>query len=266
LTLMILSTVAGLAYHFNRPKAPPVPAAEPAVEAAPAPPEEVGSEPPPVHVRQELSGQPSTPPVAPVRDKEATAPIPGAKLEQAMLNPTIDLLVSSQTGYGQKQATWRQLRESGNLDPVIGELERKMTSDPSNADCAAALGQAYWQKAGTIKDVREQAIFAMQADRLFDTALSLDSANWEARFTKAVGLTYWPPTLNKGDEAIQQFLALIQQQENQSPQPEFAETYVRLGDQYQKGGHGDDARAVWERGATLFPSHEGLKTKLASAR
>jgi tetratricopeptide (TPR) repeat protein len=106
----------------------------------------------------------------------------------------------------------------------------------------------------------------MQADKVFDTALSLDTANWEARFTKAIAMSYWPPTLNKGDEVIQHFQTLIEQQEAQTPQPEFADTYSWLGDQYQKAGRADDARAVWQRGAAMFPADEKLRNKLVSIK
>jgi tetratricopeptide (TPR) repeat protein len=177
----------------------------------------------------------------------------------------VDTLVSPQSNYQQKRDVFKQLREAGKLDQAIAELEHRMTSDPRAAECAAALGLAYLQKCGTIKDVREQGILAMQADKVFDTALSLDPANWEARFTKAVGMSYWPPVLNKGDEVIQHFQTLIEQQEAQAPQPNFAETYSWLGDQYQKAGRTNDAVAVWQRGAGLFPADEKLRGKLTAA-
>ena len=154
--------------------------------------------------------------------------------------------------------------EAGKLDQAIAELEKRTASDTNNADCPAALGHAYLLKCGTIQDVREQGILAMQADKLFDTALSLDPSNWDARFIKAVAMSYWPPNLNKGEEVIQHFQTLIQQQETQTPQPQFADTYAWLGDQYQKAGRADDAKATWQRGATLFPADEKLRTKLAS--
>ena len=62
----------------------------------------------------------------------------------------------------------------------------------------------------------------------------------------------WPPQ------------TLIQQQELTPAQPEFAESYLWLGDQYQKAGRSDEARTVWQRGAALFPSDEKLRTKLTS--
>jgi tetratricopeptide (TPR) repeat protein len=117
-----------------------------------------------------------------------------------------------------------------------------------------------------ISDVREQGILAMQADKLFDTALNLDPANWEARFTKAVSLSYWPASMGKTEEVIQQFTTLIQQQETQTPQAQFADSYIWLGDQYQKAGRNDDAKSVWERGVSLFPDSEKLRGKLTASR
>lgn len=182
-----------------------------------------------------------------------------------MLKQAVDILVSPQASYGQKQATWKQLRDAGKLDLAIRELEQGTAANPGVADYPAALGQAYLKKCATIQDLREQGILAMQADKLFDAALELDPANWEARFTKAVALSYWPPTMNKGEEVIQHFQTLIQQQETQAPQPHFAASYVRLGEQYQKSGRNDYARMVWERGGALFPNDEGLQSKLAPA-
>jgi tetratricopeptide (TPR) repeat protein len=175
-------------------------------------------------------------------------------------------LISPQVAYQQKRDAWKQLRETGKLDQVIADLEQRTTNELLAAEVPAALGQAYLQKCATIQDMREQGILAMQADKAFDTALTLDPSNWEARFTKAVALSYWPPMLNKSEEVIQHFQTLIQQQETQTPQPQFAESYAWLGDQYQKAGRTDEALAVWQRGASLFPSDEKLRKKLTPAQ
>jgi tetratricopeptide (TPR) repeat protein len=209
------------------------------------------------------------PAAVPTTDKPAplvSATSVNTRLDKSMLDQAVDTLVSPQLTHSQKRATWKQLQESGKLDQAITELERRAASDPRSPDAAAALGQAYLKKCGTIQDIREQAILAMSADKEFDTALSLDPSNWEARFTKAVALSYWPANLNKGDEVIQHFQTLIQQQEAQAPQPEFAETYVWLGDQYNKAGHADYAREIWQRGAGLFPNNETLMKHLAAGQ
>lgn len=206
-------------------------------------------------------------PVPPARSQEVAPVEPPASaapgLDRQAISTAVDILVSPQAAYEQKRAVWRQLRENGGLDQAILDLQQRFSSSPSNADYAAVLGHAYLQKCGTTSDVRDQGMLAMQADKLFDTALSLDPQNWEARFTKAVALSYWPASMGKSDEIIQHFQTLVQQQETQPVQPQFAETYVWLGEQYKKAGRLDDARTVWERGSALYPNDQKLAQKLA---
>jgi tetratricopeptide (TPR) repeat protein len=260
--LLALGIAVGALAYLTRPRtvpsAPAQAAVEPAADRVNEPPPPPEPSPAPVAAPAVAVAQPRSMPPAPAR------PIKPA-VETELLRQQIEALVSPQVAYDQKQAIWGQLAKAGKLDPVISDLESRMAANPRAPEYPAALGQAYLQKCATLQDVREQGILGMQADKVFDTALNLDPSNWEARFTKAVALSYWPPMMNKGEEVIQHFTALIQQQEAQPPQPHFAETYVWLGDQYQKAGQTDDARAVWTRGASLFPDNQGLQKKLAVA-
>jgi hypothetical protein len=147
---------------------------------------------------------------------------------------------------------------------AISDLEQRTTNDPGSVENVAALGQAYLKKCGVIQDVREQAILAMKADQMLESALKLDPSNWDARYTKAVGMSYWPAQMNKGREVIEQFDALIRDQEAQPVQPQFARSYAWLGDQYKKADQADYAVQVWQRGAAFFPQNEELKTRLAA--
>ena len=106
-------------------------------------------------------------------------------------------------------------------------------------------------------------ILGMQADQNFDAALKLDPANWEAQFFKAAAMSHWPLELNKGEEVIQRLSHLIDQQEAMSPRPQFAQTYVLLGDQYQKMGKPDYAAATWQLGAAKFPGDSTLQQKIS---
>jgi len=107
-------------------------------------------------------------------------------------------------------------------------------------------------------------MFGMKADQTYDAALAADPAHWEARYMKAVGMSYWPSTMNKGKEVLERFTSLIQDQEQQPAQPQFSQTYVRLGDEYRKAGQIEYAQQVWQRGAVQFPDDPELKRKLAS--
>jgi hypothetical protein len=178
----------------------------------------------------------------------------------------VEVLVAPDATHEQKQSVWKQLREGRGLDGAIAELQRRFTANPSSPENAAVLGQACLQKCATITDLRDQGMLAMQADKLFDTALNLNPQNWEARFTKAVAMSYWPASMGKTAEVIQQFLLLVQQQETHPSQPQFAETYVWLGDQYQKAGRNEDARSVWVRGSALYPTDQKLGARLEAVR
>lgn len=202
--------------------------------------------------------------ISPKRTPQPAVSATHVNLEAAALKRAVDSLVAPEVNFGQKQPIWKQLTDAGKLDQAIADLESRMAGDARSAEYPAALGQAYLKKCATLQDLREQGILGMQADKLFDTALNLEPSNWEARFMKAVALSYWPVQMNKGDEVIQHFNTLIQQQEAQAAQPYFAESYVWLGNEYQKLGRPEYARSVWQRGATLFPGNDGLREKLAA--
>jgi hypothetical protein len=204
---------------------------------------------------------------SPLRADSMPAPLSGvlpadsAAPGAALVLQAIDTLLSPQS-YDRKQSAWKQLAEGSKLDPAIKELERRMTENPHAPEIPATLGQAYLQKCATIQDVREQGILAMKADQVFDAALNLDASNWEARFTKAMAMSYWPTQMNKGNEVIEHFATLITQQETQPPQSHFAQSYLWLGKEYEKYGRADYARGVWQRGLELFPQNQELRARL----
>ncbi len=209
--------------------------------------------------------------VPPARRSEDAAPQASAPVRADSAGSSASLpyqqalgtLISPQSSFAQKQSAWQQVRAAGKLDQVITDLEQRAAAEPTVAEYPAVLGQACLQKAGTLSDIREQGILGMKADQCFDAALNLDPSNWEAGFWKAAALSYWPPQLGKGKEVIERFVALAKLQEGLQPQPQFAQTYLMLGEQYQKQGYPEYAKQTWERGAVLFPSERAFTTKLS---
>lgn len=232
----------------------PAPEAEIVVPENPAPP----AAKPPRRNSATVQERPAIPESAPsVASANAAAPD-----ETTVLRQTVEMLISPQTSFEKKQAAWIKLRTEGKLNQVIAELEQRAASNPNVAEYPAALGQAYLHKIASSQDVREHGILGLKADLSFDAALELDPANWEAGFSKAMAMSYWPAEMNKRTEVIERFNQLIRQQEEATPQPHFAQTYVWLGDQYQKAGRADYAGEVWRRGTVLFPSDQALQKKL----
>ncbi|HTS16483.1 MAG TPA: tetratricopeptide repeat protein [Verrucomicrobiae bacterium] len=209
----------------------------------------------------QTSELPAPPPPTPT-NISASIPTPA----EPELSPLVQTLVSPHATYAQKQEAWKQLRDHGELDQAVTELQQAVKVNPANAEYSAALGETYLQKLQTTPDVRDQNVLAMKADQSFDTALNADSSNWDARFWKARALSFWPAEFNKSQEVMQLYSTLIDQQEAEPPQPQFAKTYVYLGEQYQKAGYNDMAVDMWKRGAALYPSDQGLQAKLAPAK
>jgi len=264
LAILCAAATAGTVIFLNRQKGP---VAAPAVESAPeqnkpAPPERIvapGQERlSVVSVEASTANQVSTAPVSTeVKSNDFAKSTP--------LSQAIEILVSPQASLDQKQATWRQLRDADQLDQAIEALKQGATSNSTSAEYPTALGEAYLQKAHVASqkggNVNEMGILGMQADQSFDSALKLDPSNWEAQFFKAVAMSYWPAELNKGDEVIQRLATLIDQQETMAPQPQFARTYILLGEQYEKMGKLDYAATTWRLGAAKFPTDSMLQKK-----
>ena len=194
------------------------------------------------------------------------SPAPSMPVGRLLLNQQLDALLSPETLFQKKQAIWTQLKDAGKLDDAIAELEQRAANDPRSAETAAALGDAYLKKCANTDDIRERAILAMKADEVLDTALNIDPNNWDARFDKASAMAKWPPELNKGKDVVDQFQTLIQQQEAEPPQPQFALAYLRFGDFYERNGQNDIASQIWQRGAALFPDNSDLQKRMAPAK
>lgn len=160
------------------------------------------------------------------------------------------------------EARWRALREAGLEDEALAWFEARADGDPRDPEARMELGRAYLMKLQSLGASPEAGRVATLADRTFDRVLELDPQHWEARFTKAVALSFWPPIFGKQAEAVQQFEILVQQQAGQATQPGFADTHLLLGNLYQQLGQQEQAQAAWQTGATLFPDHEGLSTKV----
>ena len=209
---------------------------------------------------------PANAPGAPIQTAHSISTTRAAPLLTAeqIFQQNLETLISPQSTFDQKQAAWKNFKEALKLDRLISALEERLAINPQIPEYSAVLGQAYLKKCGQTQDIREQGIFGMKADQFLENALSLDPSNWDARFTKAVGMSYWPAQLNKSQEVIQEFTTLIEQQEALPPQSQFARTYAWLGDQYQKAGQLDNAKQVWQRGAAFFPDDAELQKKLAA--
>lgn len=154
---------------------------------------------------------------------------------------------------------YKRLHAAGKMDALLEELEQSAQQNPKDPQAQMDLGnaclaylqmdQSKWQLSTT-------------ADESFDRVLAIDENHWQARFTKAVSYTFWPDFLGKKKEAIAHFERLADQQATRPQRPEYAQTYLFLGNLLEQRGEADRAREIWQRGLRLHPDDTGLRGKL----
>jgi tetratricopeptide (TPR) repeat protein len=165
----------------------------------------------------------------------------------------------------EKMAKWKAIADAGALDDAVAMFEQYAREHPGSAAAQVELGGAYLQKVFKAGNGPEAGVWATKADQAFDAGLAVDDHNWDARFSKAVSLSFWPPVFGKQTEAINHFEILAAQQAQQTSEPKFAQTWLLLGNMYQQLGKADQALATWQKGLALFPGNESLQQQIANA-
>jgi tetratricopeptide (TPR) repeat protein len=166
----------------------------------------------------------------------------------------------------EKHAKWKAIAAAGALDEVVAMFEEYAKDHADSPGAQVELGAAYLQKVFQAGNGPEAGVWAVKADEAFDAALSIDERCWDARFSKAVSLSFWPPVFGKQSEAIRNFEILTEQQGQGSSDPKFAQTWLLLGNLYQQIGKSDQALAAWQKGLAIFPDNAQLAQQIANAQ
>jgi len=199
----------------------------------------------------------AAPVIANVKPDDSTNPI----------RKLVDGLLSAKSA-AEKHNLFQQLVKSGQIDAAIAELQQRAAANPNDPEIPTTLGEAMLNKLRDLHDtgkgdVNDMGILAMQADQSFNNALKIDPANYEAQLVKSISQTFWPADPTRDAQTVQTLAGLIDRQETMTPQPDFAQTYLYLGNEYQKIGQPDKAQATWELGLQKFPNDSALQKKIS---
>lgn len=156
---------------------------------------------------------------------------------------------------------WVRARQSGTLNELVELFRQRAEQNPNDVEAQVDFADAIRERIRRDVDIStdERAQLGILADATYDRALELNPDHWDARFKKAVSLTFWPSFLGKGPEAIAQFQTLIATQERGPVTPQQEQAYVFLGNLLRQQGNEAAARAAWERGLTRFPLSQQLQ-------
>ncbi|HEY4414621.1 MAG TPA: hypothetical protein VGO57_02925 [Verrucomicrobiae bacterium] len=261
--VVCLTVTAGIIVYLDHQKA----AATPVVEAPAKPVEAATTD---VTTTKTESSVPlasnSNPPPQTVM---VAAAAPEAKPDDSAnpIHKAVDDLLHAKSAK-EKHELFQALLKSGQLDQAIAELKQRATDNPTDAEIPTTLGEALLNKVRDMHDsgsgdYNEIGILAMQADQSFNAALKIDPSNWEAQFVKASSMYYWPADPARDNDVVQRLTGLVDQQETMATQPQFAQTYTLLGNEYQKIGQPDKAMATWQLGLQKYPGDATLQKKVS---
>lgn len=158
---------------------------------------------------------------------------------------------------------WKRIVEEGRDEEVLAHFKALAEANPNDPEAQLALGQAYLGRTQEAGASPLAGKYAALADAALDDALKADPEHWEARFTKATALSFWPPVFGKQASAIQEFETLVTQQQSQTPNPQHASTHLLLGNMYHQTGQTAKALETWKTGLELFPDNADLAAQIA---
>lgn len=173
-----------------------------------------------------------------------------------------ELLRSGRLSDLEEEELWNELSKLGRTKELIALFEARAAQQPNDPAVQVELGGAYLRMLQEVGQSALAGVWAGKADGAFNRALEIDPLHVEARLTKAISLSFWPPILGKQGEAVKQFETLISQLENQNPSPDTAQAWLMLGNLHQQMGKPDQALSVWQQGASLFPGNAEFAAKL----
>lgn len=203
------------------------------------------------------------------REVEVAQPIAAAAptktaAAKADAGSAMDRILAGGLDWDEAQALWKEVEAAGKLDELVKTLEERAKARGNDPEAQTQLGLAYLQKTFRAGAGPDAGIWATKADRAFDAALAVDDQHWEARFQKAVSLSFWPPMLGKQPDAVKQFETLVAQQEASGKKSGgYAQTYLFLGNMHLQMGAKDKALAAWNQGLAQFPNDAALQKKIA---
>lgn len=193
----------------------------------------------------------------------AAAGASGATAADFDAEASLTELLSPMLTSGGRERLWREAHEAGQTEALIALVEARAKADPENVALQYELANAYIQPIVQGEAVGIDAgTWSMKADAGYDAVLALDPDHWDARFSKAVSYSFWPPVFGKQQAAIDHFEILVGKQANMAPRPEFAQTYLFLGNMYEQSGNAAKAKEAWNLGLAAFPQDRDLRRRL----
>jgi len=188
------------------------------------------------------------------RDEDARSP-------KDIVHAAYESLVEDGAEWEDWVETWTDLGKRGLIDDALALFEENARENPDDPDAHTHLGHAYIQKLMSSNEANKWQ-WSVKGIESYSQALEIDDHHWDARFSKAMNLSFAPPVFGLQAKAIDEFETLRSQQREAPRSDKFIETYKMLGNLYRSQGKSEKAGEVWQEGLSLFPNHAELQANV----
>ncbi len=200
--------------------------------------------------------------VAASYDGETGAPAAQARVSEERKAEFLELsdLVNSGAATTEEQARfWQLARETKVLEHLMSDLEAVVEENPSDVDSRMELADVYVAKLLTVPNGPERGVWSTKAEKQWRAVVERDETHWEANNALGVNFSYWPPFMNKTQEAIDWLEKSRTILKSEPVLDEHATTYQRLSQMYVQQGKREKAREVLEEGLRRHRADEQLE-------
>ncbi len=155
-------------------------------------------------------------------------------------------------------------RRSTDSAHVLGKraesiFRERVAANARDTDALVGLARTLTQCLLPSANFIAQGELSSEAMELLDRVIEIDPNHWMARYVLASIAYRSPAFLGRGKRAAQEFEYLLRLQGDRSDDPMYARVFELRGMQLNRDGQVDSARAIWTRGAKLFPSDSALQ-------
>lgn len=140
---------------------------------------------------------------------------------------------------------------------------KRLARDPRDVEAMVGAARSLSQCLVPAAEFMEQGELSSEALDLLDKATAIQPDHWLARYMIAAISYRSPSFLGRGERAAKELDELLRMQGNRTDNPMFARVFAMRGLQLNRAGKSDSARALWARGAALFPDDAELRGLVA---
>jgi tetratricopeptide (TPR) repeat protein len=208
---------------------------------------------------------PERPAAAAARAEAAPKPAAPAAATASAGNALLDQIrVAFKQGRGSEamEKIFLDARKANASEALIRSFQTLVEENPQETSAHCLLARAFIEALMAEPNFIQKGEWAKKADAEYLEAIRLDPASWEAHYSRAFSLSWWPEQLGMLPEAIRSFERALELQGGSAAQPRYADTYAQLGRLYTRAAKTDKAVSVLSEGLRLYPGNEELKKQL----